>query len=114
MTTGSDVLALHNVSLRIMTGPPSTGIVFFTVLTVSVGNEVLLAAGGEDSFISIWRFTASEMDASEFEFQVHKFGKYSVIFDTLIMGHEGWINSLAWDESDPNAQGCHQLLTVIM
>ncbi|CAG7732338.1 unnamed protein product [Allacma fusca] len=68
-------------------------------------DEILMAAGGEDSFISIWRFTASQIEVSEFEFQVHKFGEYNVVFDSIIMGHEGWINSLHWSTSDANQEG---------
>jgi len=56
--------------------------------------ETLMATGGEDSFIAVWRFTKSIAEQSSFEFQVHKFKDHSVVFDSMIIGHEGWINSL--------------------
>jgi hypothetical protein len=56
-----------------------------------------MATGGEDSFIAVWRFTKSKTDQSNFEFQVHQFKEYTVVFDSMIIGHEGWINSLHWN-----------------
>lgn len=60
--------------------------------------DVLLASGGQDSFIAVWRLTRSMSTKSEFEFQVHRFKNYYVVFDSMIIGHEGWINSLHWNK----------------
>ncbi|ODN06022.1 putative elongator complex protein 2 [Orchesella cincta] len=59
--------------------------------------DVLLASGGQDSFIAVWRLTKSKSAKSDFEFQVHHFKDYLVLFDSMIIGHEGWINSLNWN-----------------
>lgn len=60
--------------------------------------DVLLASGGQDSFIAVWRLTKSQSTMSDFEFQVHRFKDYLVVFDSMIIGHEGWINSLDWNQ----------------
>jgi WD40 repeat protein len=66
-------------------------------MILSENGETLLASGGQDSFIAVWRFTKSSLSQSDLEFQVHKYKNYSVIFDSMIIGHEGWINSLHWN-----------------
>jgi len=58
--------------------------------------EILLATGGQDSYIAVWRLTKETL-TSDFEFQIHQFQDYSVIFDSMIIGHEGWISSLQWN-----------------
>lgn len=64
---------------------------------VSLENgDVLMASGGEDSFIAIWRFTKNKPEIEDFEFQIHHYQDYIIVFDSMIMGHEGWINSLDW------------------
>jgi hypothetical protein len=66
--------------------------------------DTLLASGGEDSFIAIWRFTGTEAwkkspgSNPDFEFQVQYFQNSRILFDSMIIGHEGWINSLQWNQ----------------
>ncbi|XP_021955875.1 probable elongator complex protein 2 [Folsomia candida] len=65
-------------------------------VTLETG-DTLLATGGQDSFIAVWKFSKSKSDQSSFEFQVHQYKDYNVVFDSMIIGHEGWINSLHWN-----------------
>jgi hypothetical protein len=74
-----------------------------------------MASGGQDSFIAIWRFTKEEKQKSSFEFQVHKYKKYNVIFDSMIYGHENWVNSLHWKNNSKiyTLKSCNYILQFI-
>ena len=64
-----------------------------------------MASGGEDTFIAIWRFTQAHSEAltsDKFEFQVQNFQNSKIVFDSMIIGHEGWINSLQWNSRSWN------------
>ena len=70
------------------------------LLSNSENGDTLLATGGEDSYIAIWRFKefTSEVQSEEFEFQIQWFKNYKISFDSMIIGHDGWINSLHWGQ----------------
>lgn len=78
------------------------------MLFYSDNGETLLATGGQDSFIAVWRFKDNkELDTSitqQFEFQSYSFKNFTILFDSMIIGHEGWITSL-----DFNSQGTRQI-----
>lgn len=72
----------------------------FNLICVKENGERLLAAAGQDSYISIWRLKSNqEVMSSEFEFQVVQFKNIKIVFDSMILGHEGWINSLQWNDN---------------
>jgi len=103
MTIGSDaLLSPHWVSHVILVANVrmNKSIVTIPLHSFTDNGDRLLATGGEDSFIAIWRFKAEHKAVpDDFEFQVVQFKSQKVVFDSMIVGHEGWINSLQWNET---------------
>jgi elongator complex protein 2 len=89
----------------------------FTKETEGEGSDLLLASASQDKFIRLWRVhEGTELPSSKraedpslgalgkmMSTKAHKFQAgdipYSITFEALLLGHEDWVYSCAWNQS---------------
>jgi len=77
------------------------------VVTISNGDELLLASASQDHYIRLWKIKTAQPFASNKEdgmlalkeqsFTTVCGKEYSVILESVLIGHEGWVLGLSWN-----------------
>lgn len=65
--------------------------------TIAAKNELLLASSSQDTSIRLWRITADVDDSTAVASFHLSNRKYSVLLESVLAGHEGWIYSVNWN-----------------
>ena len=71
------------------------------------GEEVILASGGQDSYVRLWRLTRAREERMETEElsvkeELVSLGgqTWSLTVESVLAGHEGWVYGVQWAPGD--------------
>ncbi|KAK9889847.1 hypothetical protein WA026_007210 [Henosepilachna vigintioctopunctata] len=81
------------------------------------GEDILLASSSQDNFIRIWRITKQERnDLNEEETANMRTLEqdYRIYVESVLIGHEGWVYSVAWNPVNKTLLSCSWDKTMVI
>jgi len=71
-----------------------------------VGDGIFIASGSKDSYVRIWKISLKkdiEIKSDSLALEEQKFSieesEYSIVLESVLSGHDGWVNGVRWKKS---------------